>query len=250
MLIVVKKKKGVIPMLFNLFSKSPKKKYANLNYKRTMSDAEAVMIYNSFNEKEMNYKCVWGLLMATGCRINEVMPAKLEWFNDDMTIFRYKVLKKKKEEWDTKFLPKQLSELLLLYKKMNYPIMLRNNNYFFATENPNSKKYFLQDKSMRWKLWQKRNELNLTDYIINKQKFFRINLHTPRHWVATKIIKRYGLKYAQEYLNHVKVETTQKYCDKLVDDKKKREIIEKCFAQFFENKPLISKSQQRLSSFL
>lgn len=237
--------------MLNLFSNSSKKKrYSKLNFENRIKDEEIIKIYNSFNEKELNYKIVWGLLMATGARISEICCLKLQDFDKDYVTVRHKVLKKKNLEYNTKFLPSQLAELIKYYIKLNYPIILRYEGYLFATNNPKSKKHFLQSKTVRWMLWKKRNELGLNDYIQGHQKWYRINLHSCRHWVVTKLIKKQGVEFARQFIKHSKVDTTMQYCDSLVNNKAKKEVVDKLFSEFFDNKPLITKNQQRLTMFL
>lgn len=161
---------------------------------------EYVELVNSIdinNELGVRNKCIFEVLLCTGCRVNELVNIKL---NDiDINNQEIKVLGKGNKErivYLGSYAISSLNDYLSIRKSL---LKNKNNNYLFLNHLGNK----LTTRGIR----------NIIDKILLKSSAnLKITPHTFRHSFATMLLNEgCDLKSVQELLGHVSLSTTSIY---------------------------------------
>lgn len=158
---------------------------------------ELVNSIDTSNELGVRNKCIFEVLLCTGCRVNELVNIKL---NDiDINNQEIKVLGKGNKErivYLGSYAVSSLNDYLSIRKSL---LKNKDNNYLFLNHLGNK----LTTRGIR----------NIIDKILLKSSAnLKITPHTFRHSFATMLLNEgCDLKSVQELLGHVSLSTTSIY---------------------------------------
>jgi len=149
------------------------------------------------NNLGIRNKCLFEILLCTGCRVNELVNIKL---NDiDINLREIKVLGKGKKERIVYIGSYAIDSLKEYLNIRDFLLKNKNNNYLFLNHLGNK----LTTRGIR----------DIIDKILlNSSLKLKITPHTFRHSFATMLLKEgCDLKSVQELLGHVSLSTTSIY---------------------------------------
>ena len=174
------------------------------------------------------------MLMYVGIRTSEAISLRRSDFDQGFTRVRFRLKKRKGNHITERKIPSFLSARLHTYYQ-TYHHMMVDGHLFFSTWRNQSKNPHLTRTTIRYKAQQMRQALGMEDTYFRRKdskELHRLSPHTLRHYAIWKVFVASGrcIITTRDIFDHVKAETTAKYCRSLDALEREQEIMEAAFS--------------------
>lgn len=197
------------------------------------SEKEKIKAYIEKLKRSPGMQLLLLLLMYVGIRSCEARTLKRENFNEDYSVVRYVLKKRKMTVIKERAIPEFLRSRIK--KHINAWSRRIQGGYVCFANAKNKPNRPYTEASLRDRFKRMRRDLNIMDVYYtctDGKKLHRLSAHTLRHYAIWKIYKASGncLITARDIIGHKKLETTARYCRSLDALHNEEKIINKAWA--------------------